>query len=150
MLTGCRLDEDRIAALLEGDPLVIAHHTRFDRPFVEARLPHLSELGWACSMSDIDWKREGIGSCKLDYIAGHMGWFFDAHRAEADCQALLAVLDRPLPRSGRTGFAHLLAAHDLRVRSRDESAGSSGYPSGYPGRQTSRQPDRARADPVIG
>lgn len=129
MLTGCLLDEDRIAAMLEGDPLVIAHQARFDRPFVEARLPRFASLSWACSIADIDWKREGIGSCKLDYIAGHMGWFFDAHRAEADCQALLAVLDRPLPRSGRTGFAHLMSAQGRWIvngdlnEGRDQAAG---------------------------
>ena len=32
-----------------------------------------------------------------------------SHRAVDDCQATLEILSRPLPRSGRTGFDHLLS-----------------------------------------
>ena len=38
MVQGQRLDEDRIAALLDGVDLVIAHNAGFDRPFCEARI----------------------------------------------------------------------------------------------------------------
>ena len=38
-----------------------------------------------------------------------MGFFHEAHRAEADCLALLEVLQFPLPVSGITGFKHLLS-----------------------------------------
>ena len=39
MVRGQRIDEARVAELLEGVDLVIAHNAAFDRPFVEARLP---------------------------------------------------------------------------------------------------------------
>ena len=39
-----------------------------------------------------------------------LGWFYDAHRAEMDCHALLAVLQAELPVARSTGLARLLAA----------------------------------------
>lgn len=110
MVKGQRLDEARIAALLDGADLVIAHNAAFDRPFVEARLPQFQKLSWGCSFADIDWKAEGHGSAKLEYLAMELGWFYDAHRAEVDCHALLAVLGTMLPASQRTGLAKVIAA----------------------------------------
>ena len=69
------------------------------------------ELAWACSLADIDWKAQGRNSSKLEALALELGWFYDAHRAEMDCHALLAVLIAPLPKSPeRNGLAALLAA----------------------------------------
>ena len=33
---------------------------------------------------NIDWKKEGHGSAKLEYLALEKGWFYDAHRAEME------------------------------------------------------------------
>lgn len=110
MVKGQRLDEARIAKMLEGADLVIAHNAGFDRPFCEARIPAFMQLPWGCSFADIDWKKEGQGSAKLEYLAMEKGWFYDAHRAEMDCHALLAVLGDILPSSGRTGLATIIEA----------------------------------------
>jgi DNA polymerase-3 subunit epsilon len=110
MLRGQRLDEARIAQLLAGAQLVIAHNAAFDRPFVEARLPVFAELDWACSFAEIDWKGQGRDSAKLSALAMQLGWFYDAHRAEMDCHALLAVLRPPLPLGERNGLMHLVEA----------------------------------------
>ena len=110
MVAGKRLDEARIAELMKGVDLVIAHNARFDRGFVEARLPAFAQLPWACSVAEIDWQAQGRGSAKLEFLAHELGFFYDAHRAEMDCHALLAVLAAPLPNTGETGLARLLAA----------------------------------------
>jgi len=104
------LDAARVAELLTGVDLVIAHNAGFDRPFVEKRFAQFAELNWACSFADIDWKALGRGSAKLESLAQANGWFYDAHRAEMDCHALLAVLARRLPDESHTGLAHLLQA----------------------------------------
>ena len=109
MLQGQRLDEERIAAMLDGADLVIAHNAGFDRPFTEARLPQFRKLAWACSFADIGWREHGRSSAKLESLAREMGWFYDAHRAEMDCHALLAVLTVNLPKLALTGLAHLMA-----------------------------------------
>jgi DNA polymerase-3 subunit epsilon len=110
MVQGQHLDEAKIATLLQGADLVIAHNAGFDRPFCEARIPAFAQLPWGCSFADIDWKKEGHGSAKLEYLAMEKGWFYDAHRAEMDCHALLAVLGEPLPASGQSGLAKVISA----------------------------------------
>lgn len=114
---GQRLDEARIAELLQGADLVIAHNAGFDRPFTEARMAQFSHLAWACSFADIDWKAHGRSSAKLEILAQALGLFYDAHRAEMDCHALLAVLAAKLPQASVTGLAHLIgAAHQPSFR----------------------------------
>lgn len=113
MVRGQQLDEARVAALLAGADLVIAHNAGFDRPFCEARIPQFAHLPWGCSFADIDWKKEGHGSAKLEYLAMEMGWFYDAHRAEADCHALLAVLGETLPVSSQSGLAKIIRASSV-------------------------------------
>lgn len=110
MVKGKRLDQAAIEAMLADVDLVIAHNAAFDRPFCEARIPAFERLAWGCSFADIDWKAEGQGSAKLEYLALGKGWFYEAHRAEVDCHALLAVLTEPLPQSGQTGLAKIMAA----------------------------------------
>ena len=100
MVQGQRLDEARVAELLQGVDLVVAHNAGFDRPFVEGRLPAFAQLPWVCSWADVDWKTLGQGSAKLESLALACGWFYDAHRAETDCHALLAVLAQPVTRFG--------------------------------------------------
>jgi DNA polymerase-3 subunit epsilon len=110
-VAGKRLDEARIAALMDGVDVVIAHNAGFDRPFCEARLPLFRNYAWACSFADLDWKAQGRSSSKLEALAQALGLFYDAHRAEMDCHALLAVLAAPLPTAMETtAMAHLLAS----------------------------------------
>ena len=104
------LDEARIASMLEGVDIIVAHNAGFDRPFMESRLKQFSQLAWACSFADIDWKAQGRGSAKLESLAQANGWFYDAHRAEMDCHALLAVLAQKLPVASHTGLTQLIEA----------------------------------------
>ena len=110
MVRGQALDMARIDALLADADLVVAHNAGFDRPFCEARCPGFAALPWACSFADIDWKKEGSSSAKLEHLALHQGLFYEAHRAEVDCHALLAVLMAPLISDGKTGLARLAGA----------------------------------------
>ena len=99
MVAGQRIDDVRVAELVSGASIVIAHNSKFDRPFLEQRFPLFEELPWGCSFAQVDWDGEGLGARKLDYIAFQFGFFFDAHRAETDCQALLTILQKELPKS---------------------------------------------------
>lgn len=110
MVKGQRLDDAQVAALVARADLVVAHNAGFDRPFVEARFPVFADKAWACSFADIDWKAAGAGSSKLGSLAQDQGWFYDAHRAQVDCHALLQVLTRPVGSDARTGLALLWAA----------------------------------------
>ena len=108
MVAGKRIDDLRVAELVQGLDLVIAHNARFDRPFLEERLPIFKLLPWACSLQQVGWSDEKMASAKLEYLAYRMGFFYDAHRAQTDCLALLELLQMPLPVSGRLALACLL------------------------------------------
>lgn len=103
-----RIDDERVMKALSEVDLVVAHNAAFDRAMLERRLPVFSSVRWGCSFREIPWREEGTGSQKLDYILNQFGFFHEAHRAEADCLALLEVLQRPLPASGRLGLSWLI------------------------------------------
>lgn len=109
MVQGHRLDDPQVEAMVSRADLVVAHNAGFDRPFVEARFPGFAAKAWACSFADIDWKAAGAGSSKLSALAQDHGWFYDAHRAQVDCHALLQVLSRPVGTALTTGLGQLIA-----------------------------------------
>lgn len=110
MVAGQCIDDQRVEAMLKNVGLVIAHNAGFDRRFLEKRLPVFAGLPWACSVNEVHWYEEGFGSQKLDYILMQCGYFHEAHRAEADCLALLEVLQCPLERAGGMAMRQLLRA----------------------------------------
>ena len=95
--------------------LIIAHNAAFDRCFLERRFPLFIDKPWACSMGQVPWAEEGLGSAKLDYLLNRFGFFFDDHRAMADCRAVLHLLSLRLPRSGRPILPLLLATARRRT-----------------------------------
>ena len=97
MVQGQRIDDARVERFLRDVQVVVAHNAAFDRPFVESRWRVFEQLAWACSVKDVPWKEEGFGSAKLEYLLQTQGFFYEAHRAETDCHALLELLSRRLP-----------------------------------------------------
>jgi len=108
MVINKKIDDGSVKHFLEGVNIVIAHNAKFDRVFLEKRLPIFESLPWACTFAQIDWSGEGVGSAKLDYIAYQYGLFYDAHRAEVDCFALLEILQKQLPKSKELVLKSLL------------------------------------------
>lgn len=96
MVKGRRFDEAAVSTLLEGVSLVIAHNAKFDRPFLERRFALFANLPWACSIRDVPWRQWGYASSALEFLGYRAGFFYDGHRAETDCRAVLAVLKRPV------------------------------------------------------
>ena len=93
---GQKLNEAKIIDMVQRADLIVAHNAGFDRPFVENRLEVFEHKAWACSFAGINWKSQGLGSAKLEFLCSELGWFYDAHRAQVDCHALLRVLSAPL------------------------------------------------------
>lgn len=108
-LVGRRIDDDMATTILSGADLVIAHNASFDRPRVEARLAGLPGLRWACSCTEIDWVAAGFEGRSLGWLCAQAGYFFDAHRAEADVDAVITLL-RHERTDGRTLMWELDAA----------------------------------------
>ena len=108
MVKGKSIDDLKVNAIVKSASVVIAHNASFDRPFVEKRWPVFQETQWACSIKDIDWKSEGVSSAKLEYLLQTQGVFYEAHRAETDCWALLEILTSVLPQSQQPAMLTLL------------------------------------------
>lgn len=110
MVRGRRIDDAAATAALEAASLVLAHNAAFDRPFVDRRLAASQERAWACTMQEVPWKAHGVGSSALEHILmKHCGKFFDGHRADADCLAMLEALATPFA-DGSLPMHHLLAS----------------------------------------
>lgn len=108
MVRDCRIVDAEVEKFMLDADLIVAHKANFDRPIVEARFGCFTDKSWACSLEQIDWASEGFGTAKLDYLVMKFGFFYDAHRAENDCLALLQVLRQSLPESGNLAMKCLI------------------------------------------
>jgi DNA polymerase-3 subunit epsilon len=118
MLRGQRIDATAVETFVARAKLVIAHNAAFDRPFVERQWKVFETKPWADSMSQVHWYDEGVATQKQELIALCLGFFYNAHRAENDCFALLHILSNALPTSGQPALKPLLdhaAADDARI-----------------------------------
>ena len=86
------VDEARVKSLVDEADLIVAHNSAFDRPMLERVWPCFATKPWACSLVDVDWRSEGFGAGKLDYLLMQQGWFYDGHRALSDCLAGVFLL----------------------------------------------------------
>lgn len=104
---GTRIDDSQAVALISSAEVVVAHNARFDRGFVEKRLPALAGMVWACSASDVDWRALDFEGKALGWLLAQAGWFHGAHRAGEDVDALIELL-RCRPGGGPTILSHLI------------------------------------------
>jgi len=118
MLSGKSFDDDQVARFAGQANLVIAHNASFDRKFVEARFPIFKELPWACTVTQVNWAAERIGSRTLEFLLYKCGgYFINAHRALDDAEGLLGLLLGDLPLTGEKIFKALSArANEITSR----------------------------------
>lgn len=131
-LAGQKIDDKVATGILSSADLVIAHHAAFDRPMVEARFPSLPTLPWACSCNEIDWQEFGFEGRSLGWLCSQAGWFFDAHRAENDVDAVVELLRYKVP-DGRSlmyelnnsavSYSHLVEAIGSAFETKDALKG---------------------------
>ncbi|GAM96837.1 polymerase epsilon subunit [alpha proteobacterium U9-1i] len=121
---GKSIDANKVEAIVSAADLILAHNAAFDRPMVEKLWPVFERKHWACSLQEIDWKAEGLGSGKLDYLLMRLGCFYEAHRALGDALAGAFLLSRPLPTSRRPALQVLLerARRPLKAIRAEETA----------------------------
>jgi DNA polymerase-3 subunit epsilon len=110
---GRRIPDPEVRALFGAAELIVAHNARFDRAMCAARFPWLGAPGqpiWSCSFAQIDWRGYGHRHFDLESLGKDHGFFFDAHRATLDVEALIKLLSfRPDHPGARTYLAELLA-----------------------------------------
>ncbi len=106
-LVGQEIDTAAATSMLKSADVIIAHNACFDRKFVERRLPEAAGFAWACSCREIDWAAGGYDGRSLGWLLAQAGWFHGAHRAEADVDAVIQLLQQTMPH-GRTALRELL------------------------------------------
>jgi DNA polymerase-3 subunit epsilon len=108
MVAGHRIEEAAVTAFVDDAVIAIAHNSGFDRKFAERYWPVFEQKPWACSATEIEWKKHGFAGGQLGYLLNGAGYFHAAHRAVDDCHALLEVLAFELPTTGAPALALLL------------------------------------------
>lgn len=99
-LAGEAIDWERVAGMLKAASVTAAHHSRFDRPFVDAALRAwatqygltVPRAAWACSLDLIDWRGHGLPSSSLEALCALHGFYTTSHRAGSDAAALARLL----------------------------------------------------------
>lgn len=108
MVAGHRLDIAALETFVNDADIIIAHNAGFDRKFAERLSPIFEHKHWACSQTEVDWRKHGFGGAKLGYLIADIGYFHNAHRAIDDCHALVEVLAHPLPATAQSVFSELI------------------------------------------
>lgn len=101
-----------IAEDLEAVDLFVAHNAGFDRPVLERYHELFIEKIWGCSVNQIDWQAlADVSSRSQEFLAWKIGQFFyDAHRALDDVQALTELLSLSIGDPKKPAFSYLLQA----------------------------------------
>jgi DNA polymerase-3 subunit epsilon len=112
---GHSIDWNEVASDLEDINLVVAHNSGFDRKFVEKYCDSFKNVPWACSLSQVDWENiAGVNARNQEFLAFKFGGFFyDAHRATDDVQALAYLLSIEYE-SGKTVFSNLIESFNKK------------------------------------
>jgi len=63
---------------------------------------------WACSATEVEWRKHGFDGSRQGYLLAGVGLFHQAHRAIDDCRALVEILASNLPKPNRSALAVLL------------------------------------------
>jgi len=97
------IDWGMVDTIIKDADIVVAHNASFDRAFVEKHSSVSPNKIWACSINDIDWLGRGFSSAKQELLCYWHGFYFEAHRAMNDVDALIHLLthssydiDRPV------------------------------------------------------
>jgi DNA polymerase-3 subunit epsilon len=108
LVAGQRIDMAALEAFVADANIVIAHNAAFDRKFGERLSTVFEHKHWACTQTEIDWRKHGFGGAKLGYLLADIGVFHNAHRAIDDCHALVEILAHTLSATARPAFAELI------------------------------------------
>jgi DNA polymerase-3 subunit epsilon len=100
LVSGHRIDPAAVAAFTSDAVIIIAHNANFDRKFVERYWPLFERKHWACSATEVDWRKLGFDGSRLGYLLAGIGLFHQAHRA--------IILSANVSRLNRSAFAILL------------------------------------------
>ena len=92
MVNGHSIDWSEADRIIENGDLIVAHNASFDRAFMDRKSAASRQSIWACTVQDIDWLQRDFTSSKQDLLCFWHGFYFDAHRAMNDVDALIHLV----------------------------------------------------------
>jgi len=109
---GHQIPWEQVEADINQVQLCVAHNASFDRPVVERYSDVFINKIWGCSVAQIDWmKHAHVGSRSQEFLCWKVGqYFYDAHRALDDVQALSLLLSCKISDDHVPAFSFLLSA----------------------------------------
>ena len=101
---------DKVAEEISQVQLCVAHNAAFDRPVLERYDAVFVDKIWGCSVAQIDWQNLAhVSSRSQEFLCWKVGQFFyGAHRALDDVQALCQLLAIPISDDMNPAFSYLL------------------------------------------
>jgi len=117
MVRGRRIDAARVARMLAGADLVVAHNSGFDKGFVRQLVPSVDAMVWGCSCRGIPWRKlyATVENTRLQHLAARLEVLTGtAHRALGDVETTVNLILRT-DAQGNTHLLHLIS-RKLAVR----------------------------------
>ena len=92
MVKGKSIDWSTVDAIMQGVDIIVSHNASFDRAFMDRYSTISQNTVWACTIDDIDWLARGFTNTKQELLCHWHGFYFDAHRAMNDVNALIHLV----------------------------------------------------------
>ena len=92
MVKGKSIDWSTVDAIMQGVDIIVSHNASFDRAFMDRYSTISQNTVWACTIDDIDWLERGFTNTKQELLCHWHGFYFDAHRAMNDVNALIHLV----------------------------------------------------------
>ena len=109
---GHQIPWEEVEADIAPVQLCVAHNAGFDRPILERFHDVFIQKIWGCSVAQIDWTNlADVSSKSQEFLCWKIGQFFySAHRALDDVQALCQLLSLPISDTQQPALSFLLNA----------------------------------------
>jgi len=95
MVEGKKIDWLEVDNVLTDVDLIISHNALFDKAFIDHYSNVSKQKNWGCSIKDINWIDRGFISSKQELLCYWHGFYFEAHRAMNDVNALIHLVTHP-------------------------------------------------------
>jgi DNA polymerase-3 subunit epsilon len=92
MVKGKSIDWSTVDTILQEVDIIVSHNASFDRGFMDRYSTISQNTVWACTIDDIDWLARGFTNTKQELLCHWHGFYFDAHRAMNDVNALIHLV----------------------------------------------------------
>ncbi len=106
-LAGHKINWQEFDQYIDDVSLIIAHNAQFDRAFIDRYSKESTKTIWGCSWYHVPW-RDYFPVQSQEGLALIHGFFYEGHRALADVDALLKLIQMSATDNGDTYFKTIM------------------------------------------